>query len=297
VIESTISPGTVKNLLRPFIDANPKSAGKDVTLAHAPERILPGNMVYELLHNPRVIGADDEGTGGMLAELYASFCEGDIVVTDVATAEMSKVVENTYRDVNIAFANELLKICDRGGMDARSVIRIANMHPRVNILDPGPGVGGHCIPVDPWFLVGDFPDVTDLIAAARRENDSMPSYVEKRIRLIMEKEGIADIGRVGLYGLAYKENVDDVRESPTISLIKRFEESGGVPVSFDPHIRLVVASGQTLDRAEFFARAELVVIMVYHRELMDDLSELNGKIILDTRGTCYSDDFIRRYEL
>jgi UDP-N-acetyl-D-mannosaminuronic acid dehydrogenase len=297
VIESTISPGTIRNQLLPFIEANPKSAGKDVKVAHAPERILPGNMVYELAHNSRVIGADDEDTGKLLADLYASFCEGEIVVTDVATAEMSKVVENTYRDVNIAFANELLKICDKGGMDARSVIRIANMHPRVNILNPGPGVGGHCIPVDPWFLVGDFPDETGLIAAARRENDSMPAYVEKRIREIMDTEGVSDIGRVGLYGLAYKENIDDVRESPTISLINRFESGGGVPASYDPHVRSIVASGQTLDGDEFFANAELVVIMVRHDALTSDVSKLNGKIVLDARGNFYADTVLRRYEL
>jgi UDP-N-acetyl-D-mannosaminuronic acid dehydrogenase len=297
VIESTISPGTTKNQLRPFIDSNPKSAGKTIALAHAPERILPGNMIEELMHNPRVIGADDEETGKLLTELYSSFCEGDIVVTDVATAEMSKVVENTYRDVNIAYANELLKICGEAGMDAREVIRIANMHPRVNILNPGPGVGGHCIPVDPWFLVGDFPDTTDLIAAARRENDSMPAYVEKRIRGIMDAEGISDIGRVGLYGLAYKEDIDDVRESPTISLIRRFEAGGGAPVSYDPHVRSIVAAGQTLDRDEFFTKAELVVIMVCHRELADSLSELEGKAVLDTRGNFYSNNFYRKYEL
>jgi UDP-N-acetyl-D-mannosaminuronic acid dehydrogenase len=302
VIESTVSPGTTKNRLRPFIDSNPKAAGKIITLAHAPERILPGNMIYELIHNSRVIGADDEDTGKLLTELYASFCEGKIVVTDIAVAEMSKVVENTYRDVNIAFANELLKLCDEAGMDAREVIRIANMHPRVDILSPGPGVGGHCIPVDPWFLVGDFPDMTDLISAARRENDSMPAYVEKRIREIMDAEGIADIGAVGLYGLAYKENIGDVRESPTIALIRCFETGGGVPVSYDPHVETVVASGQTLDRDEFFTEAKLIVIMVYHKELLDCLPALAGKVILDTRGNFSSGNFPSgnfsgRYEL
>jgi UDP-N-acetyl-D-mannosaminuronic acid dehydrogenase len=297
VIESTISPGTTKNQLRPFIDSNPKSAGKSIALAHAPERILPGNMIDELIHNSRVIGADDYDAGKLLTELYASFCRGEIVVTDVATAEMSKVVENTYRDVNIAYANELLKICNEAGMDVREVIRIANMHPRVNILSPGPGVGGHCIPVDPWFLVGDFPDMTDLISTARRENDSMPAYVEKRICEIMDAEGIPDIGGVGLYGLAYKENIDDVRESPTISLIRRFESGGGVPASYDPHVGTIIASGQTLDRDEFFKNAKLVVVMVYHRELTDDLSELTGKAVLDTRGNFYSNNFYRKYEL
>lgn len=124
---------------------------EDIHLAHAPERIIPGNMVYELLHNSRTIGADDHLVGERVKELYSSFCQGDIVVTDIRTAEMTKVVENTYRDINIAFANELLKICRSDGMDVNEIIRIANKHPRVNILSPGPGVGGHCISVDPWF--------------------------------------------------------------------------------------------------------------------------------------------------
>jgi UDP-N-acetyl-D-mannosaminuronic acid dehydrogenase len=287
----------VKNILLPFIAANPKSAGKNIKLAHAPERILPGNMIYELIHNSRVIGVDDDDTGKVLTELYASFCEGDIVVTDVDTAEMSKVVENTYRDINIAYANELLKICNEGGMDAREVIRIANMHPRVNILNPGPGVGGHCIPVDPWFLVGDFPGTTGLILSARRENDSMPSYVRKRIREIMDAEGISDAGKVGLYGLAYKENIDDVRESPTLALIERFAEDGEVPLSYDPHVKSVVANGQTLDGIGFFKNTELVVVMVYHRELFSDISELAGKVVLDTRGNLPDGDFRAKYGL
>ena len=154
VIESTISPNTVDRFVRPLL----AEAGRDdVKLVHAPERIIPGNMVYELLHNNRTIGADDPEVGEEVAKLYASFCEGEISVTDIRTAEMTKVVENTFRAVNIAFANELAKICRIGGMDVAEVIRIANKHPRVNILNPGPGVGGHCIPVDPWFLVATTP--------------------------------------------------------------------------------------------------------------------------------------------
>ncbi|MBQ4496124.1 MAG: nucleotide sugar dehydrogenase, partial [Spirochaetaceae bacterium] len=161
VIESTVSPGTIEKYVRPVIEENGFKIGEDINLVHAPERIIPGNMVYELLHNNRTIGADDKAIGEKIKKLYASFCQGDIVVTDIKTAEMTKVVENTFRAVNIAFANELAKICRHDNMDVE-IIRICNMHPRVNILQPGPGVGGHCISVDPWFLVGDYPSLANV---------------------------------------------------------------------------------------------------------------------------------------
>ena len=145
VIESTVSPGTIEKLVRPVIEENGFEVGVDLNLVHAPERIIPGNMVYELLHNNRTIGADDKSVGEVIKEIYASFCQGEIVVTDIKTAEMTKVVENTFRAVNIAFANELAKICRQDNMDVYEIIKICNMHPRVNILQPGPGVGGHCI--------------------------------------------------------------------------------------------------------------------------------------------------------
>ncbi|MGB4043982.1 MAG: nucleotide sugar dehydrogenase, partial [Thermacetogeniaceae bacterium] len=208
VIESTISPGTTDKHIRPVIEKRGFVVGKDVHLVHAPERIIPGNMIYELEHNSRTIGADDPEIGEKVKQLYSTFCKGEIILTDIRSAEMSKVVENTYRDVNIAFANELAKICRADNMDVYEIIRIANKHPRVNILQPGPGVGGHCISVDPWFLVGDYPDLTNLILTARKINDSMPTHVLKRIRDIMREHNITDISKVGLYGLTYKENVD-----------------------------------------------------------------------------------------
>ena len=172
-------------------------------------------MVYELLHNNRTIGADDKADWREGKELYASFCQGEIVVTDIRTAEMTKVVENTFRAVNIAFANELAKICRHDNMDVYEIIKICNMHPRVNILQPGPGVGGHCISVDPWFLVGDYPSLAKVIDESMKTNDGMPDFVLNRIYEIMKENGMTDITRVGLYGLTYKENVDDMRESPT----------------------------------------------------------------------------------
>ena len=211
VIESTISPNAVDRFVRPLLI---EAEREDVKLVHAPERIIPGNMVYELLHNNRTIGADDLEVGEEVAKIYATFCQGEISVTDIRTAEMTKVVENTFRAINIAFSNELAKICRIGGMDVAEVIRISNKHPRVNILQPGPGVGGHCIPVDPWFLVGDYPETANFIRLALQTNAGMPEYVLHRAHEVMAERGIKDASKVGIYGLTYKEDVDDVREKP-----------------------------------------------------------------------------------
>ncbi|MDM8129853.1 nucleotide sugar dehydrogenase, partial [Paraclostridium benzoelyticum] len=200
VIESTISPGTIDKAIRPIIKEYGFEIGKQIHLVHAPERIIPGNMIYELENNSRTIGSDDKQIGEAVKSWYKCFCKGDIVVTDIKTAEMSKVVENTFRDINIAFANELAKICRSENMDIYELIKIANKHPRVNILQPGPGVGGHCISVDPWFLVGDYPEIVHTILSARVVNDAMPKYVFERIQDIMEESNIKDFSKVGLYG-------------------------------------------------------------------------------------------------
>ncbi|MBE6903289.1 MAG: nucleotide sugar dehydrogenase [Ruminococcaceae bacterium] len=283
VIESTVSPGTIDKFVRPVIEENGFVIGKDINLVHAPERIIPGNMVYELLHNNRTIGADDENVGQKIKELYSSFCQGEIVLTDIKTAEMTKVVENTYRAVNIAFANELAKICRSDGMDVYEIIRICNMHPRVNILTPGPGVGGHCISVDPWFLVGDYPSLTKVINESMNVNASMPEFVLKRIYDIMKENAIKDISRVGLYGLTYKENVDDYREAPTLQLLEKSSE----PIkSYDPFITKDIVENQYHDFDKFLEDIDLVVIMVGHNQLKEQMSKLEGKIVLDTRKVC-----------
>lgn len=284
VIESTVSPGTIDKFVRPVIEENGFEIGKDIHLVHAPERIIPGNMIYELLHNNRTIGADDEKIGEKVKALYASFCQGDIVVTDIRTAEMTKVVENTFRAVNIAFANELAKICRHDDMDVYEIIRICNMHPRVNILQPGPGVGGHCISVDPWFLVGDYPSLTKVIGESMAVNDSMPDYVLNRIRTIMKENGITDTKKVGLYGLTYKENVDDCRESPTLQLLESQARHLAEPLKvYDPFITEDMIANQYHDFDAFLADVELVVILVGHNEIRENLDKLSGKIVLDTR--------------
>lgn len=284
VVESTISPGTIEKSIRPILE---KAKRLDIHLVHAPERIIPGNMVYELLHNNRTIGADDKKIGERIKQIYASFCQGEIVVTDIKTAEMTKVVENTFRAVNIAFANELAKICRHNNMNIYEIIKICNMHPRVNILQPGPGVGGHCISVDPWFLVGDYPSLANVINEAMKTNDGMPEFVLNRIHEIMKENEMFDCTRVGLYGLTYKENVDDMRESPTLQLLESQERhlASGLKV-YDPFIINDVVPNQYHSLDTFLDAVDLVVIMVKHDEIKENIEKLKGKIILDCQNIC-----------
>lgn len=294
VIESTVSPGTIDKHVRPLVETKGLTAGLDIHLVHAPERIIPGNMVSELTHNNRTIGADDKEIGERIKNLYSSFCQGEIAVTSIRTAEMTKVVENTFRDINIAFANELAQICRSDDMDVYEIIRIANMHPRVNILSPGPGVGGHCISVDPWFLVGDYPGLSNIILAARRINDSMPKFVLKRIRTIMEEHGLADPTKVGIYGLTYKENVDDVRESPTLQMLDRMKThlSVGAVRVYDPWVEEDIVPNQVHSWDEFIKGLDLVVIMVGHDDIKEKLNQLDNVLVLDTRNICGKTDNI-----
>lgn len=295
VIESTVSPGTIDKYVRPVVEAKGFVIGEDIHLVHAPERIIPGNMVYELEHNSRTVGADCKEIGEKVKALYSSFCKGEIVVTDIRTAEMTKVVENTFRDINIAFANELAKICRSDNMDVYEIIRIANKHPRVNILSPGPGVGGHCISVDPWFLVGDYPGLANIILAARKINDSMPDFVLERIHDIMKENGLKDVGRVGLYGLTYKENVDDMRESPTLQMLESMERhlcSGQIKV-YDPYVTKDVVENQYHDLDSFLRDVDMVVLLVGHDEIKENMDKLQGKVILDTRHICFLDGTYR----
>ena len=290
IIESTITPGSTDRYIRPEIEKRGLIIGQDIHLVHAPERIIPGNMVYELENNSRTIGADSLEVGEKVKKLYSSFCKGEISVTDIKSAEMSKVIENTYRDINIAFANELAQICRSGDMDVYEIIKIANKHPRVNILQPGPGVGGHCIPVDPWFLVGDYPGLANIILTARKINDSMPKHVLGRIRAIMREHNINDISEVGLYGLAYKENVDDTRESPTLQLLERMDEhlAFGVKV-YDPFVKTRMVDNQFMNFEDFLNKIEILVIMVGHDHIKNNLDLIKDKLILDTRNICNFD--------
>lgn len=283
VIESTISPNTIDRFVRPLLE---ETGRQDIALVHAPERIIPGNMVSELLHNNRTIGADDPEVGRRVADLYASFCQGEIAITDIRTAEMTKVVENTFRAVNIAFANELAKICRIGGMDVYEVIRIANKHPRVNILQPGPGVGGHCIPVDPWFLVGDYPETANFIRLALQTNFSMPGYVLRRAHEAMAERGITNPSKVGIYGLTYKEDVDDVRESPTLQMLEaQAEHLGGYPMKvYDPWIERDEVPNQVHSMDEFLDGLEMVIVMVGHSQVKGKPEAFGDRVIVDPRN-------------
>ena len=242
-------------------------------------------MIYELENNSRTIGADEREIGEKIKKLYSSFCKGDIVVTDIKTAEMTKVIENTFRDINIAFANELSRICRKENMDVYEVIRIANKHPRVNILQPGPGVGGHCISVDPWFLVGDYPDIVNVIKAAREVNDGQPQFVLERLRTILKENNITDLSKVGIYGLTYKDNVDDIRESPTLQLLEKLnkEEKEKLKI-FDPYVTKKIVENQYFNFNEFISKLDVIVIMNAHNQLKENVNEIKDKIILDTKN-------------
>ena len=294
IIESTISPKTIDKYIRPLVIEKGFLVGEDLHLVHAPERIIPGKMIYELRNNSRTIGTDSKDIGERVKRLYSAFCKGDIVVTDIRTAEMTKVVENTYRDINIAFANELAKICREDNMDVYEIIRIANMHPRVNILQPGPGVGGHCISVDPWFLVGDYPGLANIILAARKINDSMPEYVLSRIHAIMKNHKIMDVSKIGFYGLTYKEDVDDIRESPTLQILESMAEhlAFGVKV-YDPFVKKQVVDNQYFDFEQFIADIEIVVVLVSHSHIKNNIDAIKSKIILDTKNIVPFDDIYK----
>ncbi len=288
VVESTVSPGTMDKYVRPLFADYGFKLGEDIHLVHAPERIIPGNMIYELEYNARTIGADSKEIGEQIKSIYKNFCKGDIEVTDIRTAEMTKVVENTFRDINIAFANELLKICRSDGLDIYEIIRIANKHPRVNILSPGPGVGGHCISVDPWFLVGDYPELAKLIRTARLTNDGMPDYVLERTAEIAEKNNIPT-ERIGIYGLTYKEDVDDIRDSPTLQMLKKIHNHlGAAPKCYDPMVMGKITENQCMDFNEFIDSVDLIVVMVKHHHLQEHASEIKNKVIFDTRNCAES---------
>ena len=215
VLESTSPPLTTVDVVRPILEKSGLKAGVDFKLAYSPERVLPGQILKELIENARVIGGVDRSSAEAGRDLYGTFVKGDILLTDATTSEMVKLMENTYRDVNIAIANEFSRLADRFGVDVWEAIQIANRHPRVKILNPGPGVGGHCISVDPWFFVEAAPDLTPLIHTARKVNDSQPEFV---LKIIERALGTLKGKRIAVLGLAFKPDVDDLRESPAIDV-------------------------------------------------------------------------------
>ena len=297
ILESTSPPGTTQRMadvilgLRPDLAAEANGGEAAVLFAHCPERVLPGRIMIELVTNDRIIGGLTPEAATAAAALYSTFCQGGIHLTDAATAEMAKLVENAYRDVNIAFANELSMISGNLGIDVWNLIDLANHHPRVNILQPGPGVGGHCIAVDPWFIVAADPENSRLIRTAREVNDAKPDYV-----VLAVEKAVAETGTqtVAALGLAFKANVDDMRESPAVEIVRRVAVGNpgvqvrvGSPFPGTPlPAELAVLDNVTLEAADdAVAAADVVVLLVDHdafRELVPE--QLAGKQIIDTRG-------------
>ena len=284
MLESTVPPGTMDRVVVPAL----RAAGVDpdtVAVAHCPERVIPGAIVKELRENARVVGGRKPGDAERARELYATFTEGAIFTTDNVTAELVKVIENTYRDVNIAFANELALLSEELGVDAHEAIALANHHPRVNILSPGPGVGGHCIPVDPHFLSNANPFVTELIQTSRRINERMPHVV---VRRIVEYVPPRDGARIAILGAAYKADVDDTRESPTERVEELLHERGYQTRVFDPVAeRYKYALTGSLDDA--VRDCDAIVLMVGHAAFADvDPARIaplcRGKVLIDTRA-------------
>jgi len=285
VIESTVSPGTIQKFILPIINQYNLKNKTRLKLAHAPERIIPGNMVYELKTNSRTIGADDPEVLEKVSNLYTKITSGKIVKTSIYNAELTKVIENTFRAVNIAFSNELLKLGSYYNFNPYEIINICNLHPRVKILNPGPGVGGHCIPIDPWFLVGDWPLHTDLIKLSLEINEKMPYFVLKHINKIKKLHSISDNLKIGIYGLTYKENVDDTRESPSLQLLSIIQQGlGDTLKSFDPTLNKKIINGQELNFKSFMNEIDFVIVMVKHSHLKENISHFMNKIVLDTHN-------------
>jgi UDP-N-acetyl-D-mannosaminuronic acid dehydrogenase len=265
VLESTSPPGTTAEVVRPILERSGLHAGPDFHLAYSPERVLPGQILKEIVENARVIGGIDAVSAQAGRDLYGTFVQGEIALTDATTAEMVKLMENTFRDVNIALANEFLRLGDRFGVDIWEAIRLANRHPRVRILQPGPGVGGHCVSVDPWFLVEAAPDISSLIRQARMVNDNQPAYV---LELLRAELGDLTGATIGALGLTYKADIDDVRESPALRVVDLLGKAGARVRTYDPWAPAdVLAAVRTRDVETCVQGADCVLLLVAHETL------------------------------
>src|SRR5688572_2697007 len=263
VLESTVSPGTTRDLVARVLAERGFVAGQSVWVAHAPERVLPGAVIREVVENARVVGGVTEACTEVATRFYESFVTGEVLATRAEIAELVKLAENAFRDVNIAYANELAVVCEALELDVWDVIRLANAHPRVSILRPGPGVGGHCIAVDPWFIVAAAPEITPLIQAARRVNDGRPEQVVSRVAAIAER---FKRPRIAVLGLAYKPNIDDLRESPAMRVVEGLAVLDADVVVVEPHLSRSPFPEIALVEAEPALRtADIVVILVAHR--------------------------------
>jgi len=295
ILESTVPPRTVEDVMLPVLKETGLELGSELFVSHSPERVIPGKVFEELVNNDRIVGGINEESSRLTVELYKTFVKGNIHVTDATTAEMVKVIENTYRDVNIAFANELAKISEKIGVNAWEAIKLANYHPRVNIHLPGPGVGGHCIAVDPWFLTELQPELAKIISLSRQTNDSMPEYTALKTKSLLDEKGIQH-GRVAVLGLAFKGNIDDMRESPSTDVLHHLEKLGVDYTAFDPHIKENKIERQTQSLDEAVAHADVILILTDHNEFKELLpssveNHMRTKVIFDTKNCIQRDQW------
>lgn len=294
ILESTSPVGATEQMAQWLAEARPdlsfpQSAGEvsDIRIAHCPERVLPGHVLRELVQNDRVIGGMTEKCSQAAKALYKTFVQGECVLTSARTAEMCKLTENSFRDVNIAFANELSIICEKLGVNVWELIQLANRHPRVNILQPGPGVGGHCIAVDPWFIVDSAPEEARIIRTAREVNDSKPEYV---IAQVCQAASTIATPVIACLGLSFKADIDDLRESPSVEIVSALAKRGiGKVLAVEPHITTLpqrlegLVELQLLDEA--LIEADIVVLLVDHKVFKAAVGQQKkGAVIVDTRG-------------
>lgn len=293
ILESTVPPKTVENVMLPELRKSNLELGVDLFVSHSPERVIPGKIFEELINNDRIVGGITPESAEMTKELYQTFVQGEIHLTDATTAELVKVMENTYRDVNIAFANELAKIAETIDVDIWEAIRFANFHPRVNIHTPGPGVGGHCIAVDPWFLVELSPENSDIIKKSRLTNNGMPKFTAQKAQALLEQHGIQG-GNVAVLGLAFKADVDDLRESPSTEVIKELQNLNLQVTSFDPHIKELQHPTQRASLGEALQDVDLIILTTDHTEFKNLNPETvntgdTKPLVLDTKNALNRD--------
>jgi UDP-N-acetyl-D-mannosaminuronic acid dehydrogenase len=283
ILESTSPVGTTERIAEIIRELRPDLTSEQVHIAHCPERVLPGHIIRELVDNDRIIGGIDSASAEKAQELYKTFCSGNIFLTDAKTAEMAKLTENSFRDVNIAFANELSMICDRLGINVWELIELSNKHPRVKILQPGPGVGGHCIAVDPWFIVAAAPEEAKLIRIAREVNDHKPHWVLEKVRA---KAARFKNPVIGCLGLAFKANIDDLRESPALEITRNLIASGiGRVMACEPNVNGDFKEFPLHSLHEVLRDADILLVLVDHQEFKGiDRELLKDKVVIDTRG-------------
>ena len=286
VLESTSPPRTTVDLVAPILARSGLEAGRDFHLAYSPERVLPGQILRELIENARVIGGVTPESAQVGHDLYATFVKGQIIQTDATTAEMVKLMENTYRDVNIAIANEFSRLADKFGVDVWEAISIANLHPRVKILSPGPGVGGHCISVDPWFFVEAAPELTPLIYHSRKVNDAQPHFVVKLVRRAL---GSLNEKKIAVLGLAYKPDVDDLRESPASEIVEILEHEGAQVKAWEPFKPDANMPGINMASSleDAIKDADAILLLVKHTEFskfnpLEIAKKTSARIVIDT---------------